>query len=112
MLLQAWFRAFTLTCLIEVPIVACGTRSSGHALRRRLLVAFCAQLLTHPFVWSVFPSLPGVDAEVAFTLSELYAWLGECAFYVLLLRGVAPARAAGLSGVANALSLAAGLLLG
>jgi len=112
MLLQAWFRAFTLTCLIEVPIVAVGTRSSGRGLRRRLLVAFCAQLLTHPFVWFVFPNLPGVDAEVAFTLSELYAWLGEFVFYVLLLPGVGAARAAGLSGVANALSLGVGLLLG
>jgi hypothetical protein len=108
--LQEWLRAFLLTCVIEIPIVAVGTRSSGHALGRRLLVAVCAQVLTHPFVWFVFPELP-VDAGVAFTSSELYAWLGESAFYALLLRGIGLARAAGLSGVANALSLAAGLLL-
>ena len=50
-----WPTAFLLTQAIEMPFYL----SAGRAWpwKKRLLVAFGASALTHPFVWFVFPEL-------------------------------------------------------
>lgn len=110
--LVAWCVAFGLTCALEVPIVAWGTRGSEARRGRALGVALLAQACTHPLVWFAFPALPLLGPEPRFYLSELFAWGAEATLYWWLLRGVSGWRALGVAGLANATSLAAGLLLG
>lgn len=108
---SAWLRAFLLTALIEVPVVLALTRDSAVTLRRRAMLAVFAQLTTHPLVWYVFPNVPGLDGGQALVLSEIWAWLGEAAFYAVALAPLRPLRAVGVAGLANGLSLGLGLLL-
>jgi hypothetical protein len=107
----AWFVAFVITVAVEAPIVVALTR--GHALGagRRALIAVFAQLVTHPLVWFVFPHLVGLTGRSSLALSELWAWLAEAAFYAVVLPGLPPARALGVSAIANAASILAGLVL-
>src|SRR5687767_7524146 len=107
-MIQAWFIAFVATVIIELAIVGSGTRELGLPLRRRLLVAFLGQALTHPLVWFVFPELSG-NGEVWFWVSELTAVGVEGALYAWLLPGLGPLGAFGLSALANAASLGAGV---
>lgn len=109
--LSAWAIAFVLTVAIEVPVVLALTRDSKWDWRRRSGIVLLGQLLTHPLVWFVFPTIPGITGRTALTLSELYAWLGEGALYALV--GVAPTSlsAMGVAAVANGLSLAVGLII-
>lgn len=107
----AWLRAFLLTALIEVPLVLALTRASPVPARRRLALALFAQLATHPLVWYVFPDLPGLARPQTLFLSELWAWLGEAAFYAVALAPLRPARALGVAGVANGVSFGLGLLV-
>jgi hypothetical protein len=106
-----WFLAFLLTVAIEVPIVVAMTRDNKMGWRRRASIVLLGQLITHPMVWFVFPTIPGITGHTAFTLSELYAWFGEAALYAAL--GLAPTSlgAVGVAGVANGLSLAVGLII-
>jgi hypothetical protein len=108
---EGWLYAFLLTAAIEIPVVLALTSGSVLNWRRRAAFGFLAQLVTHPFVWFFFPTIPGITGRTALTLSELCAWIAEAAVYVLA--GVAPTSLAalGVSGVANGLSLAVGLLL-
>jgi hypothetical protein len=109
--LEGWLSAFVLTVAIELPVVLVLTRDSALAWQRRSAFVLCGQLMTHPLVWFVFPIIPGITGRTALTLSELWAWLGEAALYALA--GVAPTAlgAIGVAAVANAMSLAIGLLL-
>lgn len=106
---RSWLVAFVLTCALELPVVAFATRGFETKLRRVLAVALAAQVLTHPLVWFAFPALPLLDHEGRFWLSELFAWLAEAALYTGLLSSVSVWRGLGISGVANAISLAVGL---
>jgi hypothetical protein len=110
-LTRTWLFAFVLTCLLELPIVLLATRGAEAKLARIVGVALLGQLLTHPLVWFAFPALTLLTEESRFWSSELFAWLAEAALYAALLRGISTWRAIGVSGVANATSLAAGLLL-
>lgn len=110
-LARTWLFAFVITCLLELPIVALASRASDAKLPRVLAVALLGQLLTHPLVWFAFPALPVLTPEGRFWSSELFAWLAEAALYASLLPGVSVWRAVGISGVANATSLTAGLVL-
>jgi hypothetical protein len=106
-----WLYAFLLTAAIEIPVVLVLTYGNAISWRRRASFGLLAQLVTHPFVWFIFPTIPGITGRTALTLSELYAWFAEAAVYALA--GVAPTSlsALGVAGVANGLSLAVGLLM-
>jgi hypothetical protein len=107
----AWLIAFLLTVAVETPIVVALTRGHSVTAGRRALIALFAQLLTHPLVWFVFPRLVGLTGRSSLALSELWAWLGEAAFYAVVLPGLSPARALGVSALANAASLLVGMVL-
>ena len=107
----AWLLAFLVTVAVEAPVVLVLTRGSEIGVARRLALVVFAQLATHPLVWFVFPRLVGLTGNGAATLSELWAWLAEAAFYALVLRGVSVTRALGISALANGASVAAGVLL-
>ena len=49
-----WISAFGFTQAVEIPIWTYALASTGLSLRRRLLLAFAASALTHPYVWWVF----------------------------------------------------------
>jgi hypothetical protein len=106
---HAWLMAFLATVAVEVPIVVALTRGHPTPAWRRALLALFAQLVTHPLVWFVFPRLVGLTGRSSLALSELWAWLAEAAFYAVVLPGLSPARALGISAVANAASILLGL---
>jgi len=108
---HAWFVAFLITVAVETPIVVTLTPGLPTGAGRRALIAVFAQLVTHPLVWFVFPRLVGLTGRGAVALSELWAWLAEAAFYGVVLPGISPARALGVSAIANAASILAGLAL-
>jgi len=108
---QAWLFAFLVTVAVEVPVVVALTRSHPTPAWRRALIAIFAQLVTHPLVWFVFPRLVGLTGRSSLALSELWAWLAEAAFYGVVLTGLSPARALGISAVANAASILVGLVI-
>lgn len=110
-LARPWLLAFVLTCALELPVVVFTTWGREAKPRRVIGVALVAQLLTHPLVWFAFPALPLLSQEGRFWFSELFAWLAEAALYAGLLSGVSAWRGVGISGIANAISLAAGLAL-
>ena len=109
--IAAWARAFALTCAIEVPIVLGATRDVEAPALRRGVIALVGQLATHPLVWFVFPYVPGITGWASFVASELYASALEAILYAVVWPRLGTARAFGLSAVANAASLAVGLLL-
>jgi hypothetical protein len=105
-----WLTAFLLTLAIELPVA--GVLLRRHEASRAVLAAklFFANLATHPLVWFAFPMLPGPWAATT-ALSEAFAWLAEAAFFVLVIPGVKPSRAALVSLAANATSFGLGLAL-
>ena len=109
--LQAWLFAFLATVAVEVPVVVALTRGHPTPAWRRALIAIFAQLVTHPLVWFVFPRLVGLTGRSSLALSELWAWLAEAAFYGVVLTGLSPARALGISAVANSASILVGLVI-
>jgi hypothetical protein len=108
---RAWLIAFLITVAVEAPIVVYLTRDHPISVKRRALLAVFAQLMTHPLVWFVFPRIAGLTGRSALALSELWAWLAEAAFYAVVLPGLSPARALGVSAIANAASILAGLVI-
>jgi hypothetical protein len=108
----AWLRAFALTIAVEVPLVTWLMGGQSRlAWPNRACIIFAAQLMTHPLVWFVFPTIPGMSRMATLILSELWAWLAEAAFYALV--DVAPTKlgAVGISALANGASLGLGFLL-
>ena len=101
----AWLTAFGFTELVEVPLYSVTTFSpAGRSIGKRLAVAFGASLLTHPFVWFVFPRLFD-DPWVSMLGAEAFAVLAEAAW----LRAFGVRHALLLSLAANASSLFLGL---
>lgn len=101
----AWLSAFGFTELVEVPIYAVRAFSPrGRTLSRRMAIAFGASLLTHPFVWFVFPRL--VSDEWSYMLAAEGFAVGAEALY---LRAFGVRHALLLSLCANAASLFLGL---
>ncbi|MBI5500517.1 MAG: hypothetical protein HY907_09750 [Deltaproteobacteria bacterium] len=107
---EPWLKAFLLTLAIELPIVVPLLRAAEAGLARRVALAFFANLATHPVVWFVFPGIP-IDGYTSLVLSEIWAFITEAAFLVLVVRGLSIVRASLASLIANAGSCAAGLLL-
>jgi hypothetical protein len=108
---HAWLMAFLATAAVEVPIVVALTRDHPMPAWRRALIGLFAQLVTHPLVWFVFPRLVGLTGRSSLALSELWAWLAEAVFYAVVLPGLSPARALGISAIANAASILVGLAI-
>ena len=108
-MILGFFEAFLLTVILEVPIVVHLTRGAERSLGRRAVVALLAQLVTHPLTWFVVPFLFSGWAPLA--VSALWSWAGEALVYVVAFRSLRASRAASVAAVANAVSLAAGLVL-
>jgi hypothetical protein len=106
---EAWARAFALTAAVEVAVAAPLLRASEPSRWRLAGLVFFAQLASHPAVWFVFPELSD-DYGRQVAMAEAWAVLSEAVFYVLALRA-SWRRALGVSLVANAASVAVGLLL-
>lgn len=104
-MIVAWLVAFVFTQVVEIPIY----RAMLHVSRP---TAFGASAITHPFVWFVFPLLRMRFSFVT-AFSELFAWLVEAAWFVLVTRRtlrIGLGRALFVSFVANAASEGLGLL--
>jgi hypothetical protein len=104
MLDQAWAVAFLLTEAVETPIYAVALR--GFNLGPRLMLAFGASLLTHPFVWLFVSAFGDPEYWKAVTISEIFAVLVEAGY----LRALAASSVLGWSIFANASSFGLGLL--
>ena len=63
--MNAWWQAFLLTQLVEIPIYLYAGRSLPRM--NRIALAFGASAVTHPFVWFAFPwqQWPYVPTAVA-----------------------------------------------
>jgi len=99
---QLWWRAFLLTQAVEVPIyTAILTRFPARPLWRdqtgppmslplRLLMAFLASAITHPWVWYFFPRYiddywPMVAVAETFAVVVEAVWLRFCGLRYALL---------------------------
>ena len=101
----AWLSGFGFTELVEVPLYSVRSFSpAGRSARRRVAIAFGASLLTHPFVWFVFPSIFH-DEWASLFGAEAFAVVVEA----LWLRAFGVRRPLLLSLAANASSLFLGL---
>jgi len=106
-----WVWAFLLGQLVEMPIYMLGLGRPGvppHPLWMRLLAAFGATALTHPFAWlSMGRLIPEMGFWPAVLLVEAAVVLVEGAYFRLWHVPWAPLWAL----AANTASFAAGLLL-
>ena len=101
----AWLSGFGFTQLTEVPLYSVRSFSpAGRSTGKRIAIAFGASLITHPFVWFVFPRLFNDEWAVLFS-AETFAVLTEA----LWLRVFGLRRPLLLSLAANASSLFLGL---
>ncbi len=100
-----WLHAFLLTEAIEVPIYSAAL--TGRPAFQRLLLAFLASLLTHPFVWIVVAHAGVEDYWWALSWSETLAVLVEGAY----LSGLRARFPFAWSLLANASSLGVGLVI-
>jgi hypothetical protein len=110
-MIAAWFRAFLLTVAIETPLVILLTRDSRLPRAKRIALVVAAQLMTHPLVWYVFPTIPGMPRYSSFVLSEVWAWIAEAAFYALVEAAPSKLHAIGVSAIANGASLGLGFVV-
>ena len=109
MIVGLWLEAFALTFALEGPLAtALLGRRGGVPWRRRLGLTLFANLVTHPAVWFIFPEL-GLPYWRTVALSELWAWLGEAAFYATASPRLRWPRALLVSLAANATSFLVGL---
>jgi len=106
-LIEAWFRAFMLTLLIEA-LVAVPLLGAEVSRPRRLAAAGFAQLLSHPAVWFIWPLLFRSRA-VYFAVAEAWAVLIEFLFYWFVFPHLAKTHALGISALANTVSVLVGL---
>jgi hypothetical protein len=109
-LVLAWARAFALTLVIELAVAVPLLSRDLPSLPRRLILVTFSQLSTHPLLWFVLPALH-LRRDLFLIAAELWAWLGEAAFYAVAIPGLSVPRAAGISLGANAASIGIGLSL-
>jgi hypothetical protein len=109
-LVDLWFRAFLLTFLVEVPIVALMLRRWEPNRPRLLALAFFANLASHPAVWFVVAQLLMVGTPAYLGAAEGWAVACEALFFWAAFRGLPVRRAIVVSLAANAASFVAGLL--
>ena len=105
-----WLRAFGVTVATEAIVAVPLLRRSESSLGRRLAAVVLVNLATHPLVWFLFPGL-ALPYATRVGLSETFAVGCETAAYLVIWPGLGPRRAVFVSLVANAASLACGLLL-
>lgn len=105
-----WFRAFLLTLLVEVPIVALMLRGWEPSRPRLLALAFFANLASHPAVWFVFAQLLMVGTPAYLVVAEGWAIACEALFFWTAFRGLPVRRAIVVSATANTASFAVGWL--
>jgi hypothetical protein len=106
-----WLRAFALTVLVELLVVAPLSARVEPRLQRRLAAIVLVNLATHPLVRFLFPGLRAPRA-ISVPLSEAWAVGAEAWAYTVIWPALATSRAAIISLLANGASFAAGLLLG
>jgi len=105
-----WLIGFALTVVLEAPWVLAGLRAFESNQTRRVLALLFANLLTHPLVWYLFPSMP-LPRNLSLAASELWAFGGECVFYATFVPRLTYRRAALLSFAANGTSFVIGRLI-
>ena len=107
----AWFKAFLFTAALEVPFVVWAYRrvSPRMPAPRRAVVAFFAQLASHPLVWFVIPTMTA-SYRSTLIVAESWAVLSETALYAAILGG-GSGRAFAVALLANMGSFGLGLLL-
>jgi hypothetical protein len=105
---RAWFVAFCLTLLVEVPVVVLLARRYEPRARRRVALALLGNALSHPPVWFVFPAL-GLGWLATTAIAETWAWLSEGVLYRAGFARAGWRAALGVSLVANLLSFGLGL---
>jgi hypothetical protein len=106
---DAWFRAFLLTLVVEIPIVALLLRRWERSWPRLLLLICFANLASHPAVWFVLTQLLVIGTPGYIVIAEGWAIGCEALFYWAAFRGLPVRRAIVASLVANAASFAVGL---
>ncbi len=95
-----WFAAFVFTQIVEIPIYR-------RTLHVGFWAAFGASAITHPLIWLFMRSqVWHASWLVQVAVVELFAWLGEAAYFRLALRRQ---RVLLWSFVANAASFGLGL---
>ena len=104
-----WAIHFALTQAIEVPIYVAGM--PGRARGPRLLIAFGASALTHPWLWFVLPPLLLRPLHYAGYVALVEPLIAAAEALYLIGMGVPRRRAIVLSLIANAASFVAGVLL-
>lgn len=112
-LILGWFRAFVLTLAVEELAAGWLLRRDVPWLRRIALIAVC-NIASHPAVWLIFPELGaglGWTRLTTLLVSEGWAFGSETLIYWLFLGPGRARRALLTATVANALSLALGLVL-
>jgi hypothetical protein len=100
----AWLRALAFTQIVEAPLYR-------RMLGLRWDASLAPSLLTHPFVWFVFPLLGRVGVPFAWwvAIAETSVWLAEAALLARI-ANVPWSRGAHASFVANTTSFGLGLL--
>jgi hypothetical protein len=113
--MQLWPWIFALTCLLELPVYLWLLRPAVTPARG-LLVCIGLNLLTHPLVWFVFPTL--LENQVHYVLvAEAFAVIVEGLALVALARwrgweGFPWLSLVGVAFLANAFSATVGELVG
>ena len=102
-----WFIAFALTIILEAPWIIAGLRAFEPSRTRRVLALLFANLVTHPLVWYLFPSLP-LPRRYSLMGSEVWAFAAEWLFYACYVHRLTCLRAALLSFGANGTSFLVG----
>ncbi len=105
-----WLRAFGVTVAAEAIVAVPLLRRSESGLGRRFAGVVLVNLTTHPLVWFLFPGL-ALPYTTRLVLSETFAVGFETCAYWVIWPALGPRRAVLVSLVANAASLACGLLL-
>ena len=101
----AWLSGFGFTELVEVPFYSIRTFSPpDRTMRKRMAIAFGASLITHPFVWFLFPRVFDDEWAMLFA-AETFAVVVEA----LWLRAFGVRHPLLLSIAANASSVFLGL---
>jgi hypothetical protein len=88
-----WFRAFLITIVVEVPIVAALLWRFERSRPRLILLILFANLASHPAVWFIFTQLFLVGTWGYILASEGWAVAAEACFYWAAFRGLPVRRA-------------------
>lgn len=108
-IVTAWAQAFLVTLLVELVVAIPLLPSTETRLRRALAVGF-GQLITHPTVWFILPTLAW-PRLLYLAAAESWAIAGELAFYCFVFRNLRWSRALAASALANAASYCVGTWL-